>query len=139
MNEQDVKATWNEWSIHVLKELERLNDCTNDISTKVNNIEQKLIVLQATTANTNQMRDLIGTSLNPITLQLSQLNEERLKMRQTLYGIKDNNGLSGDVAELQKKVTGLIGFKKQIIAVMVVLQIALTIFGDTIIGFFRAK
>jgi len=38
--------TWNEWSRHVLKELERLNASTGDIYEKVNQVRIEIAMLK---------------------------------------------------------------------------------------------
>lgn len=37
---------WNEWSRHILKELERLNECYDKLDGRLRNIEQDMAMLK---------------------------------------------------------------------------------------------
>jgi hypothetical protein len=37
---------WNEWGKHVLRELERLNDCYDDLKTDVSNVRIEIAMLK---------------------------------------------------------------------------------------------
>lgn len=135
----EVKATWSEWSIHVLKELERLNEHYETMNNRLMQIEQQQMLLKNTYADTNEMRNFIAASLAPLTTQLTLMNEDRLKIKQTVYGVNDSSGLIDTVEELTKKVANLTTLKKQIIAVFSVIQILIFIFGDFIMSYIKGK
>jgi archaellum component FlaC len=48
---------WNEWSRHVLKELERLNDNYEDIKTEISDIKEDIGKVKALQYSLNEIRD----------------------------------------------------------------------------------
>ena len=52
---------WNEWSKHVLLELERLNNCYEKLSTKLDKINSRLTMVQIKTAGLSGTVALVVT------------------------------------------------------------------------------
>jgi hypothetical protein len=132
MSTADPKATWAEWSIHVLKELERLNDNYEDLASNQKQVEQRLVVLASTSANLNDIRTMLQTQLQPIQKQLNDTDVLTNTIRQTLYGVKDNNGMFGDVKDLKDEVKKINNLKYKLVGGFIVIQSLLVFFGTKI-------
>jgi chromosome segregation ATPase len=132
MSTADPKATWAEWSIHVLKELERLNDNYEDLASNQKQMEQRLVVLASTSANLNDIRTMLQTQLQPIQKQLNDTDVLTNTIRQTLYGVKDNNGMFGDVKDLKDEVKKINNLKYKLVGGFIVIQSLLVFFGTKI-------
>lgn len=135
----DEGKTWAEWSIHVLKELERLNNNLEDLNNRVNEVEQHLITMQATHVDINTIRSLLDQTMAPISTKLSEITGDNVRLKQTLYGVKENNGLVGDMRALTEDVKKLDTFKTKLVATFVVIQIILTIAGEAVVLLLTGK
>lgn len=58
-NEGSYTNGWGEWSKHVLLELERLNEKTENISTKINDMKGELLMLIKETENIQGIEEKI--------------------------------------------------------------------------------
>jgi septation ring formation regulator EzrA len=92
---------WNEWSKHVLKELERLNENYEGLRGEIGKIQQNITELKAARSDVDDIKDW------------KKRMEESVSPSQ--------------LGELRKDVDDLKSFKAKAIAVFVVVQLIITV------------
>lgn len=103
---------WMEWSKHVLKELERLNNSHENLRIKIEEVQQGIVELKNSGLASQKEIDGLKAWKNNI----------------------DEITSPTQLKELQEKVTDLDGFKVKAMTVFVVLQTALGIILSFLVG-----
>jgi len=74
-----MENEWEQWSVYVLKELERLNDCYSSLDTKVNKISTDIATLKSEVRMKGGVWGALGAMVPICIILLIWLVKENIK------------------------------------------------------------